>query len=187
MKRWIFCVFLLSLFSTQAMAAFMLEPYFGTIVNTKTEFDGEDKAVTGTAYGARAGFQNVGFMLGIDYQMASPSIADVDYTVGLTNYGLFVGYDFPFMLRVWGTYVMSGAFSLDGDWGAGGEGEVKYTTMTGTKFGIGYKIVPFVSLNLEMASLAYDDAEFEGEDISSSVEGDSLSMYVLSISFPFSI
>ena len=104
-KRILLLITMLVFTIGQANAAFMLEPYAGTYVSTEDE---DGNAVTGLNYGARVGFQNIGLMLGLDYQLATPSVADSDYEYSMSNYGLFVGYSFPIMLRIWATYVLNG-------------------------------------------------------------------------------
>lgn len=187
MKKWILLMGLLAISVTNARAALLLEPYAGTIVNTKLEEGDEEKDVSGTAYGARVGFQNLGLMLGLDYQMATPTLDDSEFDYSLTHYGLFVGYDFPIMLRVWATYVMSGSYLIKGDLGNGEESELEFTKVSGTKFGIGYKVVPFVSINLEVMNLEFKDPEINGEDVSGSLDDGDGAVYLLSVSFPLSI
>lgn len=67
----------LSLFSIQANSGILIEPYVGG------HFFGSDRTVgsdvddlSGIAYGARFGFQNMGLMLGMNYKTGSFSVDD---------------------------------------------------------------------------------------------------------------
>ncbi len=177
---------LISLFYyTKAEAAFLIEPFAGIQINsTYDDTTASDKGdVTGTAVGARVGFQNLGFMLGLDYRKSSLKFvsdaagnADSDFT--FTTTGFFVGYDFPMMLRVWGTYV----FGHNGD---DDDSDLKTFEGSGTVIGIGYKVIPFVSLNLEIGNYQNDKVKS-----AAGVESDydsATTSYLLSVSFPISI
>ena len=136
----------------QARADFLIEPLIGyTIagdVGEATKYD-----ASGAGFGARVGFQTLGLMAGLDYQSNSltldttPTETDADST----EIGLFVGYEFPILLRVWGAYMVSG----EADFGASG----KYKGLSGTKFGIGWTGLPFLCINLEFKSYEYDEDE----------------------------
>ncbi|MBT4790372.1 MAG: hypothetical protein HON90_02275, partial [Halobacteriovoraceae bacterium] len=62
----------LSYYAGNAHAGFLLEPYAGMQFNSTYDVDGGgDGNITGTAVGARVGFQNLGLMLGIDGRRSS--------------------------------------------------------------------------------------------------------------------
>lgn len=170
----------LFMFSEKSRASLLIEPYFGSHLNSTAEIGSEDGDATGTAMGARLGYQNLGLMLGLNLKKGSfklkgdSSSADYNYT----QYGAFIGYDFPILLRVWGEFLIGGSSTSDDD------SKAEYTTITGTQLGIGYKLMPFVSLNLEIGTSKWDDYEYDGTAINSSVD---LSTYFLSISFPITL
>jgi len=186
-KSLILLTALISLFyhAGNAQAAFLIEPYGGTLLSSTMDVtaaaDGMYDA-TGTEMGARVGFQNMGLMLGLDYRMISNSVAHqtdptITDTLTGTQMGLFVGYDFPIMLRVWYEYIFSKSLTDDDD--------IVYAGGSGSVIGIGYKIIPFLSLNLEIGSTATSTGTPDG-----GTESDldlAFKTYTFSVSFPFSI
>lgn len=173
---------LISLFyyAGNAQAAFLLEPFAGMEFNSSAELSGTDTDTTGTTVGARLGFQNLGLMIGLDGRRMTQNFepktgSDIDVT--FTQMGLFVGYDFPMMLRIWGNYV----FSLEGE---NDDTSTKYTEGSGLVLGIGYKVVPFVSLNLEVSNT--ETTKFENDVTDGDYDAE-YSSYLLSVSFPLSI
>jgi hypothetical protein len=167
-------------YAGSAQAGFLLEPFAGMEFSSTADFDGTDADTTGTAIGARVGFQNLGLMLGLDARRLSSNFepetgSDSDYT--FTQLGFFVGYDFPIMLRVWGNYV----FSLNGE---NDDNDNKVTGGSGMVLGVGYKVVPFVSLNFEMSNTATTTLESGSNEVDLDV---SYSSYLLSVSFPLSL
>lgn len=181
-KSLVLLLALISLFyyAGNAQAALLVEPFAGMDFNSTVDANGTDGDITGTTVGARLGFQNMGFMLGLDGRRMSWNFepdtgADDDYT--FTQLGLFVGYDFPMMLRLWGNYV----FSLEGD---DDDSDTKLKEGSGLAFGIGYKVVPFVSLNFEISNTK--TAKIDNGTVE--VDADyKYSSYLLSVSFPISI
>ena len=173
---------LISLFyySKNAQAAFLLEPFAGMNFNSTAELNGTDADVTGTSVGARIGFQNMGLMLGLDGRRNSwnfeTDTTDSDYT--FSQLGFFVGYDFPMMLRIWGNYVFSYEGTNDDD------SDIKLKEGSGMVFGIGYKVVPFVSLNFEISNL--ETKKLDNGTSESNYDAD-YSTYLLSVSFPLSL
>lgn len=170
----------LILFSFQASASFLLEPYAG--INTQSNWvaDGEtDKdPISGSTIGGRAGIQRMGFMIGLDGKIATWDVeGDINEEITVTSYGLFVGYDFPILLRVWGTYVFGGTGEI--------ENTGEYLNPTGYSFGVGYKIFPFVSLNLETGAIKF--TEFETTAGVNTEREDEGSYYLLSISIPITL
>lgn len=181
-KSFLLLMAMVSLFyySEKANAGLLLEPFAGMEVSSTGDANGTDVDITGSAVGARLGFQNLGFMFGLDARRNSWNLeadsSDGDFT--FTQLGLFVGYDFPIMLRVWGNYV----FSLNGE----DEGKNKYTEGSGLVLGLGYKVIPFVSVNFEMSNTK--TTKYKSD--TSGNEGDldyKYSSYLLSVSFPLSL
>ncbi len=182
-KNLVLLLALISIFyqATKVQAGTLLEPYVGTLLSSTGEFNSDDLDITGTTVGARVGFQQMGVMLGLDGRRTSANFedsdSDSDYTI--TQLGLFAGYDFPVMVRVWGTYVFS-VEGVDDD-----DTDTKITSGSGTTFGVGYKFFPFLSANLEMSNLKTSKYETEllGEQ---DLDGD-YTIYTLSISLPLSL
>lgn len=162
-------------FVVNAKADILVEPYVGinvggTIENSDSSLD-ED--LSGTALGARLGWQQLGLFLALDYRITSMeySVGSADIDVDENLYSAVVGYDFPILFRVWGQYVLGGEGKI------GGDGDGKFKNPSGTILGVGFTGLPFVSLNLEMANYKYDKVD------SSSTDTD-ISTYLLSVSLP---
>lgn len=166
--------------SQNAKAAFYLEPFVGIMVNSEFEQGNDDGDISGSQVGARVGWTRMGLSLGLDGRRVSSnfdsSTGDADYTA--TQAGFFIGYEFPILLRVWANYVFSSNASNDDD------SDVKLTEGSGYTLGVGYKALPFLSVNLEIFSTDYDKLEFDGGD--SDIEFESSGM-ILGISVPVSI
>lgn len=171
----------LIIFSFHSQASFLLEPFAGMNFNGKFQADGSsDKDnFSGTMYGARAGIERMGFMIGLDARLSNWEIDnDAESELSTTSYGFFAGYNFPMLLRVWGTYVF------------GGDGTVKdsgdFLQGSGFIIGIGYKVLPFVSINFESGNLSF--AEFETEaGVNDEGRSDEATYYLLSVSVPINI
>lgn len=171
-------------FSSNAKAGFLLEPYMGMHFNSSyTDNDCVsdcDKSISGVAIGGRAGFQNLGFMFGVSGKRVSYDVEDsTDGDLATTTIGVFAGYDFPILLRVWGEYILSGT----GAWNDSSTNQ-ELNVASGTTLGIGYKIFPFISLNLEIGSLNFDEYTSDSGDGTVDVD---FNTYMLGISVPLSI
>ena len=146
----------LIIFSFHASASFLLEPYAGLNYKGTFHADGSSKIddFSGNMIGGRAGIEKMGFMIGMDARIGNWEIDDTNKSeLTTTSYGLFIGYNLPILLRFWGTYVF------------GGDGTVKDSgdllSGSGYVLGVGYKLLPFISLNLEMGQLKFEEFETE--------------------------
>ncbi len=174
-----FLIICLSVFTFNfAHAGLLIEPYAGMHLNSSFDNEGSDGDISGTSMGARLGYSMVGFMAGLNYKTGSlefdysdDSATDIDADV--SHYGVFVGYNFPILFRVWGEIVVGGSAEVE-DGGT-------FEKVSGTQFGIGYSLLPLVSLNLEIGNLEYDDFDGTGD---ATVDVDT---FFLSISIPFNI
>lgn len=173
MKKSILILLFFSFILSGARASLLIDPYFGMVFNGKADSSGAESDYSGTSYGARIGYQNLGLFLGLDYRMAAYKMdGDFDFDLDSTTYAAFIGYEFPVMIRVWGEYVIGGEGSAD---------NVDYSGASGTILGVGYTGLPLVSLNLEMANWKYDTYK------AGSIEGDTDlggSHILLSVSLP---
>jgi len=172
----------LFMYSEKSRAGLLLEPYAGIHFNSKVgiKSTNDSESVSGSAVGGRLGFQNLGLMLGLDAKMGTYKISNQSTNDELKykEYGFFIGYDFPILLRVWGEYIFSGTGELNDSKG-------EYSKISGTKLGIGYKIIPFVSLNLEIGNTTYKDYEFDaGGKSTNQVD---FNTYLLSLSIPITL
>mgnify|MGYP003685966597 CR=1 FL=1 len=166
--------------ASNAQAGFLIEPFAGIEMgSTSEDNNGDSGDMTGNTMGARVGWQNAGLMAGLDYRMMNWTIEGDpdDSDASFTQMGLFVGYDFPMMLRLWGTYV----FSMEGEDDDSGN---EITDGSGLNLGIGYKVMPFVSLNLEIGSTKTTKLKSGSNEIDFDLKYNS---YLFSVSFPISI
>lgn len=171
-------------FTSTAQAGFLLEPYMGMHFNS-TYKDNDcsgncDGSISGIAIGGRAGFQNLGFMFGVSGKRVSYDVEDsTQGDLATTTIGVFAGYDFPILLRVWGEYILSGTGAYDDS-----SSNQELNVGSGTTLGVGYKIFPFISLNLEIGSLNFDETTYDGG--SNKIDTD-LNTYMVGISVPISL
>lgn len=145
-----------------AQADILLEPYLGYYTGTSKQTGTSDTKDKGVGYGGRIGYQQLGFMLGVDYQTGSwttDSNPSSDLTP--TNMGAFVGYNFPLMVRVYAEYILSAKVAAK-------QGGASHDfTGSGMKVGLGFRLIPLLSLNLEYISNSLD--KFDGSSISNKV------------------
>lgn len=185
MKKFIILtIAMISLFvyAEKTRAGTLVEPWIGMHLNSNMDNSilSEKKDLSGTAVGGRLGFQNFGFMLGLAAKKGTFTIDDVTTNDELeyTQYGLFAGYDFPILLRVWIESILGGSGSTNTDSG-------EFTSVSGSNIGIGYKAFPFVSLNLEIGNATYKGYEFD--DGTTSNRSAKISTYLFSISIPLAL
>lgn len=167
--------------SQKAKADFYLEPFVGVLVNSTFEAGSDKGDVSGSQVGARLGWTKMGLSIGLDGRRTSSTSASNDsgdLELTATQAGFFVGYEFPILFRVWANYIFSSNASNDDN------SDEKYTEGTGYTVGLGYKIFPFVSLNLELFSTQYDKFEFNGGEADADYKSDGM---VLGVSVPVSI
>ena len=73
-----------------------------------------------------------------------------------TDWGAFVGFEFPILVRVYAGYIFSAKGEVSTDFGkAKMEG-------AGTKVGVGFTGLPFVDINVEYRRGTYDDVKIGG-------------------------
>jgi hypothetical protein len=171
------------LFTNTSFASLLLEPHVGYNLSGSGTNNGLKLEYSGPQIGARVGYQNLGFMTGLDYTMSS---GDVDSTFAgvkstqefsTNDVGIFVGYNFPILIRVWGTYYFSNTMELK-------TSNIEYSGNT-KELGVGFTALPFLSINAMYRMVTHDEAK-------SSVATTSLSDYnyneiVLGVSLPFNL
>jgi hypothetical protein len=151
-------------YSFQSQAALLIEPVVGysfgksnadlEVPSDPAQNDSASESARGTSYGGRLGYQNFGFQLGVDY-LASNMKIDGD-AFKTSEFGGFVGYEFPILLRVYAGYIFSGTGTLSGD-----DDDIKLKGGTGPKVGVGFTLLPFLDFNIEYRSIKYEEKEFE--------------------------
>lgn len=167
---------------TTAFSGVLVEPYLGFRVSGDTNQGTTDGSYNGALYGARLGYQFLGFMGGLDYSQSSYDIdydgTTVDSKTDSSNLGIFVGYDAPLLVRAWATYFLSNKLDFSSS-------STEYSG-SGYALGAGFTGLPFVSLNLEYRSISFD--EFENSTISGALNPSSdASEIILSVSLPLDL
>ncbi len=163
-------------FMTTANAGVLIEPYLGYLTG-KTEQGSTEVDISGVNFGARLGYKSfLGLMGGFDYMTAKlEDEANPKNDVTPSQLGVFVGFEFPILLRVYGVYGISN--------------KTKYKDSNGSdtleggdhiKLGVGFTALPLVSINLEYIMASYD--ENDGQSFSPEL---TMKTYGLSISAPF--
>lgn len=143
-------ILFVSLFFVQLKAGILVEPRLalnlsGSGSNNTTKF-----SYGGTQYGLRLGGDFLGFMGGFDVNASSFTLKRTTTQVysddmSRTEYGVFVGYNFPILLRAWAAYYFDST-ATDQDSGGLTVSGYKYS---GSSFeiGVGYTALPFISIN----------------------------------------
>ena len=175
-------VMMITFFSfNKAQAGFMIEPHFG--INLGSSFEGSngfaDGDISGNQLGAKLGWSVIGgFNFGFNYRQGALEF-DPDCSgcnnqdADLEMHSLFIGYDLSVLFRVWGEFILPSSKIKDDGADA--------VQASGTVLGIGYKLMPLVSLNFELANYTFD------EDTNDNDLNVDYSTCVLGVSFPLSI
>ena len=148
--------------SLQSHAALLIEPVVGFSVGKgnietdvpadPTENLSQTRSSNGTSYGGRLGYQNFGLQLGLDYLASNMKLSGNDFKT--SEFGGFVGYEFPILFRAYAGYVFSGTGTYDGD-----TEELDLKGGTGPKVGIGFTLLPLLDFNIEYRSITYKELE----------------------------
>ena len=178
----------LLLIANTASAAFLIEPHLsynlsgsgdnGLSGASKIDFD-----YNGPQYGLRMGYQTLGLMAGLDftrsnYDMDNKTVAGTTVTKMERNeWGLFVGYDFPILVRAWGAYYFSNT----------AKNKTNGSVLTGStkELGVGFTGLPFLSLNLMYRMVDHDEFE-SASGVKSSIDY-SNHEFVVGVSLPLTL
>ena len=148
MKKFILAVAAMAFLAfPQAQASILVEPLIG--YNLATQFR-DDNGGSGRAFGGRLGYQYLGLQLGADYLNSTVDVDDAK-DFNSEDFGAFVGFQFPILLRVYAGYI----FSSSGDYKLAGA-NVEAKDGSGEKFGIGFTGLPFLNINFEYRNISYD-------------------------------
>lgn len=185
----------LFLLSTSAYAGLLIEPYLGFSIgsgedgqNPKTEYSQNTPF-----YGGRLGYQAFGLMAGLDYskglegdfetKTAGSATTKADATQ--QTFGVFVGYNFPIMLRAWVSYNFASKISIESGAEVGDEFKGG-----GYAFGLGFTALPMLSINLEYRMNTFDEYKTASTGVTSALNGTEEIDYnqiLLSVSLPLDI
>jgi len=167
---------LLASFVSTANASFLIEPYLGFHMGKNEQ--GSTKAdVSGLNFGARLGFTSmIGLMGGIDYMTGKlKDDANPKNDITPSQLGVFVGFEFPVLLRVYGVYGISNKSNFKS---SSADVDVDGSHI---KLGLGFTALPLLAINLEYIAAAYDEAD--GRSITKLNH----KTFGLSLSIPFEI
>lgn len=143
-------------------AGILIEPLVGyssgKFTTESSNNSSGELSVKGMSYGGRLGYQNVGFQVGLDYLKSNMSADEGDLKT--SELGLFVGFEFPVLFRVYAGYIVSGKGTLSGDDPT--EEDVDLKGGTGPKLGVGLTLLPFLDFNVEYRNIKYDSQEASG-------------------------
>lgn len=171
--------------TSSAFAGLLIEPYVGyaSLKGSGTanviglgEGEIEETTAKGAAYGGRLGYGIGPVGAGLDFMTSS--LDDDGDDTKVTALGAFGAVGLG-PVRFWGTYVFSSKYEIT-------SGDFDGTTFegSGVKAGLGWLILPLVSLNLEYVALTQD--EVEESDVLDEIDFDQKGL-LISISFPFVI
>ncbi len=183
MKKFILLV-VLSAFSAPSFAGIFVDPGIGYSLGSTDEL-GQTGFYRGLDLNLKAGYKYLGFFGGFDGSYTNGTREAIsnftqEDTYELKNYGLFAGYQTPFMLRAWAGFMLSSSF--EDSFGNAYKGN-------GFKLGIGLKFLPFVSANLEYRVMNFDERRFSNTQalpLNGNQQLDSQAI-VFSISLPWDI
>lgn len=143
-------------FSTASQAGLLVEPVLG--LNFSTETDTREKDYSsgdGVGYGGRLGYQSGPLQVGLDYLNSTIKMSSGDFNRDITEqeYGAFVGFEFPILVRIYGTYI----FSTVGDTKINEKSE-NLNGGTGYKLGVGFTLLPLLDINLDYRQISFNDS-----------------------------
>lgn len=121
-------------------ASLMVEPILGF---ESGKFDGSTDTFSGSSMGLRLGFSTLGLWVAGDYTMAQLKHNTSEYSP--KDLALTVGYDFPILVRGYASYILGTSYESGSSTVSGG----------GTKLGLGFTMLPLVSINVEMINRNY--------------------------------
>lgn len=176
MRNFLFTIGLMSVlgFTTTAQAGFMIEPYLGydsstLVLEQKSSGTDSGGKVSGVRPGLRLGYTLPVFVwFALDYSMltgatVAGNTSSGDGKVDSSNLFVDVGFDFPVLARVWaGVGAMNTATKKPDSSGAASD----LTFDSAIKLGVGFKMIPFVSLNIEYYTMNLKELETNGTKIS---------------------
>jgi hypothetical protein len=163
-------------FVSTANAGVLIEPYLGYSIGT-TEQGASENDISGVNFGARLGYKSfLGLMGGFDYMTGTlQDDANPKNDVTPSQLGVFLGYEFPILLRVYGVYGISNKAKFKDR-----NGSDNLEGGNNMKLGVGFTALPLVSINLEYVVASYDESN--GNTLNPEL---SMKTYGISVSAPF--
>ncbi|MDO9181378.1 MAG: hypothetical protein Q7U04_03175 [Bacteriovorax sp.] len=179
----LFVLAIAALTSITATASILIEPHLGYNISGSGTTSGVDYKYSNPELGLRLGGQFLGFMAGVDYTSSSYTWTQSpggDDKFDRGEFGLFVGYNLPILLRFWGAYYFSNTATDQSSSGKTASG-AKFEGTT-KELGVGFTALPFLSLNIMYRNVVLDTkpSNVTGADISNNE-------YVIGVSLPFTL
>ena len=166
MKK-LFIAFLFT-FISNAHAGFLVEPYlnynFGS-GDYKWSAQSYDVSTSEPNYGAKLGYQFLGLMAGMDFNLGSYAWDETNngtktkFDLDTTRVGIFAGYELPILLRAWVGYYFSNSAEYTKSYS---DGTNKGDTFKGSaiELGVGFTPLPLLSVNIGYRMNSYDEFEY---------------------------
>ncbi len=161
--------FVLFLKMADAFGGYVVEPYLGYVHGEyNSKHDSTKHQYDSFAFGSRVGKRYMGFDGGLDFTFSMPTMEQrlpVQNDPSKTDYfgwgiGPYIGYQFPILLRVWGSYFLYNSFTA--------RTGTRDDSLTGRGYalGVGYQLsfIPKLDVfaNLELRKLEITKVEDEG-------------------------
>lgn len=199
LKNGLLAMVMMAAMSTGANAALLIEPHIGYNVSGSgdTAIDDANMEVdySGLQYGLRAGWQYLGFMVGLDYTTSNPEIESTFTVPAVPGFsqtvkndfkkkeiGVFAGYNLPILLRAWAGYYFDVEAKSENESDLIESGAKM--SGSGMELGVGFTGLPFVSLNLVYRNTSFD--EFKDSEGTDKIKLNA-SEIVLGASIPFTL
>lgn len=180
----LFILILAFLMISPAKAGLLIEPVVGYNASGKVKIESRPESKAhGIGYGGRLGYQNLGFQLGLDYLKSTLNMSSSKFTkdVDTSEFGAFIGFEFPILLRIYAGYIFSatGTSSYND---AAVTKKLEFMDGTGQKIGLGITTLPFLDINFEYRRGTFGDYKLDG--VKQSKEAD-FNSFMVGISLPF--
>lgn len=152
-KLFAVCVFV---FGYQAQAGLHLEPYLGYNVGAlQVKVAGQDigDAMSGVLLGARVGYSLPLFYVAADYSLGSGLKSEVSASsvdIDVSRLGVVAGFTGLPMFDFYGGYLLNTTVKVD-------QTGVPDFKGSGLKVGVGFTMLPLISINAEYIMNNYDD------------------------------
>lgn len=175
----LFIAFLFTIISS-SHAGFLVEPYLNYSFGSgdyKSEGSTYDISTTGPNFGSRLGFQYLGLMAGMDFNLGSfgwdekNNGTTTKYDLDTKRFGIFAGYDFPILLRAWVGYFFKNSAEFTKSYEDGTNKGDLYNG-SAIELGVGFTPLPLLSVNLGYRMNTYDEYE-QTDGTKTALNGDS--------------